>query len=241
VIRTGALTVRVPDVAKGVTSVQGIAREYDGYVSGGNTRQEGRFTVADLTITIPSSRFDDAFNDLRRLGKLVSDSTRSEDVTEEFVDLRSRQRNLEATEKSLLTLLGRARTVGEVLSVQRELTTVQGQLEEIKGRLKYLGQRTTMSTITVGLRPVLPPPAQPTPKPVPNWNPLAVAERAWLASLRMLQGVATAAISVVVFGWWLLPLLLGLLVWWLRRGGRPGRGLFGRGRGVPPEQPAGTS
>ncbi len=239
VIRTGTLTLRVSDVAKGVTSVQQIASKYRGYVSNGSTREERRPAIADITITIPSESFDQAFSELRGLGKLVSDSAQSQDVTEEYVDLRSRQRNLEATQKRLLTLLNRASTVGEVLNVQRELTTVQGQFEEIKGRLQYLGNRTTMSTITVSLRPVLPPAAKPTPKPIPRWSAFEVAERAWLASLRMLQGVATAVISVVVFGWWLIPILLVGLLLWMRRGGT--RRGFRRGPGVGPEQTAGTS
>jgi hypothetical protein len=128
----------------------------------------------------------------------------------------------------MLALLSRAKTVGEVLSVQRELTTVQQQLDQVKGRIKYLGNRTAMSTIDVTLTPV--PVATPKagPKPVVGWSALEVAERAWNASLRTLQGIATVIISVVVFAWWLLPLLLAAAVWYgrggrLRRPPRPGQ------------------
>lgn len=228
VIRTGALSLQVEDVLRGASQVQQVATTNGGYVSNGSTREDEGVSYSELTITIPAQSFDKAFEQLRGLGELVSDSTQSQDVTEEFVDLQSRQRNLEATEKSILTLLDRANSVGEVLNVQRELTTVQGQLEQVKGRIKYLSSRTTMSSITVTLSPL--PGALFTPKPesLPRWSVVEVAVRAWNASLRALQGVATVVISVAVFAWWLLPLLVGGLLWYrrgsgIRRRTRPGQ------------------
>lgn len=219
VIRMGNMGLQVTDVLRAVSTVQQVAAANGGYVSSGNTTQSEETSHAVVTITVPAQNFVKAFSELRDLGELVSDSTQSQDVTEEYVDLQSRQRNLEATEKSLLTLLERAGTVGEVLTVQRELGTVQGQLEQVKGRLKYLTNRTNMSTITVTLSPIPSPAREPKLEPAPRWSALEVAARAWTASLRMLQGVATVVISVTVFGWWLIPLLLGMLLWYRRSGG----------------------
>ncbi|HEY6690931.1 MAG TPA: hypothetical protein VI008_07760, partial [Rubrobacter sp.] len=54
-------------------------------------------------------------------------------------------------------------------------------------------------------------------------DPGDVVEQAWDASLSVLQVMATAIISAVVFGWWLAPALVGGLLWWRRRnrGSRP--------------------
>lgn len=219
VVQTANLSVKVDDVNASLEKAQGVAFGLGGTVLSSNTRQEGEYLISDLTITVPSDRFGQALNELRGLAKeVVSETAKGEDVTEEYVDLQSRQRNLEATEKSLLTLISRSKTVGEVLSVQRELSKVQGELEQVKGRSKYLSTRAAESQITLNLRPLVVP--EPAVKPAPAWSPARVVESAWNASLRVLQGIATVAISVVVFGWWLVPLALMTLIVW-RRVARP--------------------
>jgi Domain of unknown function (DUF4349) len=143
--------------------------------------------------------------ELRSLGeKVTTDSISGPDVTEEYVDLKSRERNLKATEESMLRLYDRAKNVEEVLSIQRELTGVREDIELVQGRIKYLDQRSTYSQITLNIQPVTSPPP-----PRPTWDPGDVVARAWSASLGVLQVMATAIISAVVFGWWLAPVLVG--------------------------------
>ena len=112
-------------------------------------------------------------DELRSLGeKVTTDSISGQDVTEEYVDLKSRERNLRATEESLLRLYDGAENVEEALSIQRELTGVRGEIELVQGRIKYLDQRSTYSQITLNIQPVTSPPPQPT------WEPGDVVARA---------------------------------------------------------------
>ncbi|HWS79999.1 MAG TPA: DUF4349 domain-containing protein, partial [Rubrobacter sp.] len=164
-------------------------------------------------LSVPSEEFERVLDELRGLGeKVTTDSISGQDVTEEYVDLESRERNLRATEESLLRLYDRAENVEEALSIQRELTTVRGEIELVQGRIKYLDQRSAYSQITLNIQPVTSPPP-----PKPTWDPGEVVEQAWDASLAVLQVMATAIISAVVFGWWLAPVLIGGLLWWRRR------------------------
>ena len=152
-------------------------------------------------------------DELRGLGeKVTADTVSGQDVTEEYVDLQSRERNLRATEESLLGLYNKAGSVEEALSIQRELTNVRGEIELVQGRIKYLDQHTAYSQITLDIQPVTSP--QP---PKPAWDPRDVAAHAWTASLGVLQAIATTLISAIVFGWWLAPVLVGGLLWWRRR------------------------
>ena len=74
----------------------------------------------------------------------------------------------------------------------------------MQGRIKYLDQRSAYSQITLNIQPVTSPPP-----PKPAWDPGRVVDRAWDASLAVLQVMATAIISAVIFGWWLAPVLIG--------------------------------
>jgi hypothetical protein len=124
-------------------------------------------------------------DELRSLGeKVTTDSISGQDVTEEYVDLKSRERNLRATEESLLRLYDRAENVEEALSIQRELTGVRGEIELVQGRIKYLDQRSTYSQITLNIQPVTsPPPPRPTCEPgdvvARDGMPRSASSRSW--------------------------------------------------------------
>ena len=91
---------------------------------------------------------------LRKLAVRVdSENTSTQDVTEEFVDLDARLKVLNAEQQQLLSFLQRTQSVDESLKVYRELTSVQSQIESIKGRMNYLQKSAAMSTISVNLRP----------------------------------------------------------------------------------------
>ena len=205
VVKTANLGLRSEDVRRSAAQAQQLAAAAGGTVLSSQVYRSDDSVTADLVLSIPSEEFERVVDELRSLGeKVTTDSISGQDVTEEYVDLKSRERNLRATEESLLRLYDRAENVEEALSIQRELTTVRGEIELVQGRIKYLDQRSAYSQITLNIQPVTSPPP-----PKPTWDPGDVVERAWDASLAVLQVMATAIISAVVFGWWLAPVLLG--------------------------------
>ena len=219
IVKTANLGLRTDEVRQSAAQAQQVAAAAGGSVLSSQVYRSDDSLTAQLILSVPSQEFERVLDDLRSLGdKVTTDSISGQDVTEEYVDLKSRERNLRATEESLLRLYDRAENVEEALSIQRELTTVRGEIELVQGRIKYLDQHTAYSQITLDIQPVTSPPP-----PQPSWDPGDVAARAWGASLNVLQTMATAVISAIVFGWWLAPLLVGGLLWWWRRRNRGSR------------------
>ena len=219
VVKKADLGLRSEEVRQSAARAQQVVASAGGTVLSSQVYRSDDSVTADLILSVPSEEFERVLDELRSLGeKVTTDSISGQDVTEEYVDLKSRERNLRATEESLLRLYDRAENVEEALSIQRELTTVRGEIELVQGRIKYLDQRSTYSQITLNIQPVTSPPP-----PGPTWDPGDVVKRAWRASLGVLQVMATAIISAVVFGWWLAPVLVGGFLWWRRRnrGSRP--------------------
>jgi nucleotide-binding universal stress UspA family protein len=214
IVKTADLGLRAENVRVAAAEAQRVAARFGGSVLSSEAYRADGSVSADMVLSVPSPEFEAALDELRRLGEEVTtDSVRGEDVTEEFVDLQSRERNLLAAEEGLLKLYDRAEDVEDALSIQRELTGIRGQVEEVQGRIQYLEQITASSQISVGILPVAEAPGSPA------WNPALVAAKAWNASLRVLQGLANAVITALVFGWWLVPVLLGVLAgwrWWAR-------------------------
>jgi hypothetical protein len=213
VVKTAELGIRAEDVRESAAQAQQVAAQFGGTVHSSQINQGDGSVYADLVLSIPSPEFEAALDELRELGKEVTtDTVSGEDVTEEFVDLQSRERNLLAAEQSLLKLYDRAENVNDALSIERELTNIRGQIEQVQGRIEYLEERTAISQITLSIQPV------PSPKPPqPAWDPVRVMAQAWNASLLVLQSLATAILSIIAFGWWLAPVLIAGLVWWRRR------------------------
>jgi hypothetical protein len=102
-----------------------------------------------VTLRVPADSFEEALAELRDLGTVQRERISGEDVGQEFVDLEARLRNLEAQEAVLLRLFDEAVSVADTIRVQRELSGVQLQIEEIEGRLRYLRDQTSLSTITL--------------------------------------------------------------------------------------------
>jgi hypothetical protein len=146
---------------------------------------------------------------IRGLAKRVqNESIASEDVSQEFVDLESQVRNLEATETELRELLKVARVnsrkATDVLEVHEQLTIVRGQIEQARGRMRYLSQVTSMSAIALELTPD----AIAQPVVEPGWQPLVVMKNASRALIALLQNLATGTIWFLIY---VLP-ILGMLL-----------------------------
>ncbi len=222
VIKTATLSIEVENVAEAETRISARAQELGGYVVSLETRGAEAQRTAVITIRVPAQRFDEALSGVEGLARKVFSRTISgDDVTEEFVDLESRLRNLEATRDRLLDLLSRADEVEDALQVNQALTDVQGEIEQIQGRMKYLQQSAAFSTITVEVRPVPPPPAI---IEEDGWKPLNVAREALRDLIAFGQGLVDLGIILLIWSPVWLPLLLLARWGWLRlRSGRKGR------------------
>jgi hypothetical protein len=222
IIRNATLALQVENVDAALQKVRDIARASGGFVASSSTHVEKindhERTVANLVIQVRADAFDSAMTALRQIAANVDgESVATQDVTEEYVDLQSNLRNLQASEAAILRLMDRAQRIEDILALQRELTNMRGQIERLEGRRRFLERRTEMATIAVTLRL---PPVEGT-RPLvrgTGWNPLAAAERGWEASLVILRQVAEAVIVALAFSWWLAPLIaLGAYLWHSRR------------------------
>lgn len=152
IIKNGTLTIEVKNVANTIDDITAITNELGGYVVSSNkyTNDETRGTVA---IRIPADKFDEAFERIRSIAdETPYENKASTDVTEEYTDLEAQLRNLEATEAQYLELLKKAESVEDMVTVQRELSQVRGEIERIEGRMKYIDRTSDMSYIEINIR-----------------------------------------------------------------------------------------
>ena len=217
ITRTASLEVTVDNVLESVQKVEEIAVSAGGFVSNSSlavtSREEGDdIETATVKIRVPAEAYSDVLGRLRGLAKDVrSQSEDTQEVTEEYTDLQSRMRNLEATERRYLDLLSRATTISDILSLEDRLSNVRGQIEQVQGRINVLDDLTDLATISVRL--VLPAAVMPVEEESQGWVPEAW-DQSWEASRDVLVVVGSIAIATVVFlPWFLVPTLIGLVAW----------------------------
>jgi hypothetical protein len=130
-----------------------ITASFGGFVVSSSASQgsEKRLVEGTFVLRIPASSYDEAVADLRGLGKVEALDERGSDVSQEFVDLQARTRQLRAVEAQLLELLQRANDVPAALAVQSELSQVQLDLEQARGRLQYLDDQVAFATISLSM------------------------------------------------------------------------------------------
>lgn len=148
IIRTADLNVTVDDVTMTLDDISKIAVSSGGWVV---TSSQPRNYSGSISIRVPADRFDDVIEQLSDLAvKVKSVSTRSEDFTEEFTDVSARTQTLSDTLDRLRLLYERAFTVEDAITIQKEITSVQSDLESLEARLNFLSQSSAFSFISVG-------------------------------------------------------------------------------------------
>ena len=137
-----------------VDEARSIADGLAGFVVSSSASQGSaqRLVRGTLVLRIPARNYAEAMKALAALGRVESRRENGQDVSQEFVDLRARARQLQAVETQLLELLDRANTVGAALAVQQQLSQVQLDLEQARGRLQYLDDQVAFSTISLDLQ-----------------------------------------------------------------------------------------
>ena len=131
-----------------------LADQYGGYIVSSDataTDEAGALRNGTVVIRVPSQSFNQALDSASKLGDVKSLKIETQDVTEEYVDLEARLANAQTQEKALVALMTKAKTVDEVLQVQQVLAQTQQEIEQLKGRIKFLDEHSSYSTMAISL------------------------------------------------------------------------------------------
>jgi Domain of unknown function (DUF4349) len=160
VVRTGTLDLRIARHSFGTTigRVTTIAAAAGGFVADAKTFESATTPSGTVTIRVPSGQFSPTVERLRKLGRVLSATTRGEDVTGQYTDLQARLRAATATRAQYLTVLSQATNIGDILAVQDRIQAVQTQIEQLQGQVQQLNDQTTYATVTIAIN-------EPGPKP----------------------------------------------------------------------------
>ena len=144
------------DIAKTLDNIAGIAVDFGGYVVTSQKWKDNERNYGNISFRVLAENYDKSIAALRSMSlDVINETSSSQDVTQEYSDLGASLKNLEATEAQLLKIMESATKTEDILSIQRELTNVRGQIEQTKGRMQYLERTSATSLINVQLSEAL--------------------------------------------------------------------------------------
>ncbi len=207
IILNHTLVIEVRSVEASLETLRGLAESSGGYVFN-STRSGGDSGVVSgrVDMRIPSGRANGVMKSVRAMGRVESESSTAEDITEEYVDLEARLKNARSSEARILGLYNRAGKLGDVLTVEKELTRVRGDIESLEAKKKNWDILTAMVTIEITLHE----PVGAFPSGHRFWNTIKEAFG------RSAEVVADSLHALIVFAAAVLPWLAVLVpVGWL--------------------------
>jgi len=206
VIYNGYVSLETGDIGGVLDRVRSLADRYGGYVAGTSRSTAGNQATAQITIRIPQDKFRTSIKEIETYGKVLDEQTNSEDVTERYIDLKARLKNLQSQEQRLVEILVQAKTVEEILKVEQELGRIRGEIESLQGQINYLERSVSMSLITVNLREP-PPPFTP---PGMDWG--ETFETAMRGLFLVTRGLIVLVVSLLPF-----IVIIGIPAYYLQR------------------------
>jgi uncharacterized protein DUF4349 len=213
IIKTGSLTVEADNVdakrQQAITIITGLKGQVASEDSGSNG--DGRITNANLVLKVPTASYETAIQRLSELGKRLQIHQESNDVTEQVVDVESRIESQRASLERMRTLLSKANTIGEIVSVETELTRREADLESLLAKQKNLALQTELATLALTLTEKGKPPVV---AKEPDRGFVAGLKGGWNAFTATFGALATAIGAILPF-----VVLLALIVvplWLLR-------------------------
>jgi ABC-type sugar transport system permease subunit len=217
VIKTASLAIMVAEVEQTVSKITNETSAMSGFVQNSSVSETTTGQkYANLVVRVPVANFDKMIAKIKSFAQLVErEDINGREVTQEYVDLQSSLTHNLAVEAQYLELLKRAQKVEEIIAVREKLDQVQAEIENLKGRIRYLDNQTEMSTISINISSEVK-----VTLPANKWQPWEVVKESAQKLIVGLQGFVNFIIVllfslIAILPYLIVILLIGLFIRWL--------------------------
>jgi uncharacterized small protein (DUF1192 family) len=153
IIRSGTMSMEVEKYDDTEGRVKQIAQQFGGYITNSSaTLNASGKKQGTITIRVASDKFDALLGELTKAGKVMNENITGNDVTEEYMDADARVKTQKELESRLLKLLEeKTASLSSVVEVEQKLASVRENIERTEGRMKYLKDQASYSTLAVAV------------------------------------------------------------------------------------------
>ena len=159
IIKTVYETVETEVYDDFITALRAAVSEAGGYIASSNYNGGGIYNSAtnrraSFEIRIPAEGLGGFTDAVGGIGAVTYYEESASDVTLTYVDITSRISVLEAEEAALLSILARAESTADILTIRSSLSDVQSELASLRAQKKVIDDKVAYSTVNLTLREV---------------------------------------------------------------------------------------
>jgi hypothetical protein len=153
-IKNATLKIEVSNCDESIKNIEKIVESYKGYISQSETTShEGDAKSGEVEIKVPADKFDEFIKKIASVGlKILHQSIKVDDETDEYIDVSSRLENKRILEKRYREILIQAKSVKEILQVEEQISLIREEIESSEKRVKYLESASAMSNISLTIQ-----------------------------------------------------------------------------------------
>ena len=155
-ITTVNMSVETEDLDSVLTQIKNRTKELGGYIESSNVQNgsaydNNRYRSAVMTVRIPQKSLSSFVDKVGEISNVVSSEETVDDVTLSYVATESRMKALQAEEERLLAFMEQAKSLDELLTIEKRLTEVRSELETVTSALRVYDNKVNYSTINLDI------------------------------------------------------------------------------------------
>lgn len=150
IIKSGNLRYQTDDLEKTYSQIQEAVKKHKAIIKNDSQYNDEDGLSRRINIRIPNENFDAFITDISKgVNYFDVKSISSDDVTEEYIDVTARIKTKKVLEERYYELLKKAAKVSEMLEIEKKLSEIREEIEAKEGRLKYIENKVSMSTLDI--------------------------------------------------------------------------------------------
>ena len=152
-IWTANLTFQVKDVQKSSAHLRSICEKHNGFIADMNMTSTNYRKGNSLTIRVPNDQFQSLLESIKGESIFLDEaSVNSNDVTEEYIDIETRLKTKREVRDRYIDILNtKTGSVQDIIDAEEAIRVITEEIEVKEGRLRYLKDQISLSTIFVNM------------------------------------------------------------------------------------------
>lgn len=210
-IKTVSMDVETEEFDSMMTNLKNRVEELSGYIENSSVRGNSRYDekrYADMTIRIPQDKLDYFVDEVAEISNIIWKSENVDDITLTYVDIESREKALEIEQERLLSLLEKAESVEDIITIEGRLSEVRYELQSYASQLLVYDNQVNYSTVYLNISEVkrLTPQEEPT-----IWNRIATGFSDNLGGVVTLMENLFVGVIVLIPYWGLWVIIIAVI------------------------------
>lgn len=150
IIKTGDIRYEIKDLNKSFEELNQLIKTNGGFIQNDNSGSRYDYTFRNIVVRVPSKNFDKLLEAISKdVAHFDTKTISVSDVTEEFIDIEARLKTKKTLENRYLDLLSKTNKIAEILEIEKSLSQIREEIESVQGRLNYLKNQVSFSTLTI--------------------------------------------------------------------------------------------